>query len=75
MEAFSREVVVDFLRGVYGRAVRDESGVAYYLSAEQMAVLEDGDIQKIEDETGYSSRRRRAQLTSQARTPFRADMQ
>lgn len=50
----TKERVMDRLRPIFERAVRERTGVSYFISIEEMAVFDDADLALLEVQTGYA---------------------
>ena len=50
----TKEKVMDRLRPIFERAVRERTGVSYLISIQEMAVFDDGDLALLEVQTGYA---------------------
>ena len=49
----TKDDVIARLRPIYERAVQERSGVTFALSLEEQGLIDDADIERIKEETGY----------------------
>jgi len=51
----SKEQVLGRLRETFSSAVKDRTGVSFFLSQEEGKLISEEDVEKLKDETGYTA--------------------